>query len=109
MNFKFGKKYKKSLKSSQRHVSLGTPAGIAAGTFNFRAELDIGHEGHSCHSSEAGRPSSTVKLDEESPKTAWTAFHDKKSEYQELLASGTSIPSFGVDSTEYRNDLESEC
>ena len=41
----FNKKPKKSLKSPQRHISLGIPTNIAAGPLGFRAELDIGPKG----------------------------------------------------------------
>ena len=50
MDHLFGKKSKKSRKSSQRHLSLGIPANIAAGPLGFRAELDIGPDGEQARS-----------------------------------------------------------
>ena len=56
MNRLFDKKSKKSLKSSQRHVSLGILTNIAVGPLGFQAELDIdpkGEQNHSYHDLEA--------------------------------------------------------
>ena len=56
MNRLFDRRPKKSLKSSQRHVSLGIPTNIAAGPLGFQAELDIdpkGEQNHSYHDLEA--------------------------------------------------------
>jgi len=39
------KKPKKSLKPSQRHISLGIPTNVAVGPAGFQAELDIGPKG----------------------------------------------------------------
>ena len=50
MNHLFDKKSKKSLKSSQRHISLGIPTNVAVGPLGFRAELDVGPKGEQRHS-----------------------------------------------------------
>jgi len=50
MDCRFGKKSKKSLEPSQRHISLGIPTNIAIGPLGFRAELDVDPK------SEQGRP-----------------------------------------------------
>ena len=56
MNRLFDRRPKKSLKSSQRHVSLGIPTNIAVGPLGFQAELGIdpkGEQNHSYHDLEA--------------------------------------------------------
>lgn len=50
------KKPKKSLKPSQRHISLGIPTNIAVGPLGFQAELDIGPEGEQSHSHDDPEP-----------------------------------------------------
>lgn len=111
MNFTFDKKSKKSLKVSQRHLSLGIPTNIAAGPLGFRAELDIGPKGgwrRSCHDIKADQLDSTVTLDEENTRALRIALHDRESEDQVHPVPETPMPGV-VNSTECGNDPTSEC
>ena len=67
MSRSFDKKPKKSLKPSQRHVSMGIPTNIAVGPLGFQAELDIdspGQQSRSCHDPEVDGPDLTAILDD---------------------------------------------
>ena len=82
MNRLFDKKPKKSLKSSQRHVSLGIPTNIAVGPLGFRAELDVDSEGEQsrpCNDLEVDGPDLTAILDDKDPRASRIVFHGKKS------------------------------
>ena len=101
MNCLFDKKSKKSLKSSQRHVSLGIPTNIAVGPLGFRAELDVDSEGQqsrSCHDLEVDGPDLIAILDENDAKASRIVFHDKKggdqgSAITDVLAAGSVVKS----------------
>ena len=101
MNCLFDKKSKKSLKSSQQHVSLGIPTNIAVGPLGFQAELDIDSEGeqsHPCNDLEVDGPDLTAILDDKDSRASWIMFHDKKSEDQgsavtDVLATGSVVKS----------------
>jgi len=86
MNYTFDKKSKKSLKSSQRRVSLGIPTNIAAGPLGFQGD----------------RPDSTATLDEQNQKAARILFNDKKSEGQGPSGPRTSTIGVVVSGTEER-------
>jgi hypothetical protein len=112
MNYTFNKKSKKSPRLSQQHLVLGLPTNVAAGPLGFRAELDIGPKGEETRFYHGfwSRPTwFDTTLDEESPRTSRIAFHDKRSEGQQLPAPETSTPSVAVASTEHGNDLTGEC
>ena len=97
MNRPFDKKPKKSLESSQRHVSLGIPTDIAVEPFGFQRELDIDFEGnqsHSCRGLEADGPDLITILDDKDSRASRIVFHDKKSGDQgsavtDVLATGS--------------------
>jgi hypothetical protein len=111
MNRLFDKKSKESLKSSQRHTSLGIPTSTAAGPLGFRADLDIGPKGEqsrSYHDLEADGPDPTVE-DEKDTRTSRIVFQENKSEGQGLAATEFSTPGAVVGSTEDGNDPASEC
>ena len=108
----FSKKSKKSLKPSQRHVSLGIPTNIAAGPLGFRAELDTGSGGkssRSCHDPGADRPDSTVTLDEKDTRASRIVFRSQKSEDKRLPAPKAVISHVVVGGDERGNDSTSEC
>ena len=89
MDRPFDRKSKKSLKPSQRHVSLGIPTNIAIGPLGFRAELNIDPECEqrcSPHDLGADQTGSTAVLDENSTGAARIVFQDKNSEDQKLPA-----------------------
>ena len=101
MNRLFDKKPKKSLKSSQRHASLGIPTNIAVGPLGFQAELDTdsqGQQSRSCRDLEVDGPDLTAILDDKDPRASRIVFHDKKSEDQgsavtNVLATGSVVKS----------------
>ena len=100
MNHLLDKKPKKSLKSSQRDVSLGIPTNIAVGPLGFRAELDIdpkGEQNHSYYDLEADGPALTATLDDKDPRASRIVFHDKNedqgSAVTDVLATGSVVNS----------------
>ena len=101
MNRLFDKKSKKSIKSSQRHVSLGIPTNIAVGPLGFQAELDTdsqGQQSRSCRDLEVDGPDLTAILDDKDPRASRIVFHSKKSGDQgsavtDVLATGSVVNS----------------
>ena len=113
MSYMFRKQSKKSPKPPRKHVPLGVPTNIAAGTLGFRAELatdPIGNQNLPHHDPEPDRSDSTVALDENNPRPSRVAFHHERREDQGLHAPETSTAGEVIDrGTEHKNDPTSEC
>ena len=89
----FAKKSKKSLKSSQRHIALGIPTGVAVGPLGFQTELDIGPKGERYRPDrdlETGGPDSTVVPDEKDVRASRIVFLEGKSKDQGFAATEVS-------------------
>ncbi|KAF9642832.1 hypothetical protein BDM02DRAFT_1857637 [Thelephora ganbajun] len=82
----FGKKSKKSLEPSPKHISLGIPANTAPGPLGFRAELDIGPD------------------DERSNRGSRIAFQGNSGEDKELPVPEVSMSGVAVVGTGHRSD-----
>ena len=108
----FNRKPKKSLKSPQRHITLGIPTNIAAGPLGFRADLDAGSTGEQdrpYHDSEADGPDPTAAPDEKDIKAQRIVFQEKESEGQGSTATGVSTSDAVVGGIEHLDDATSEC
>lgn len=111
MNNLFDKKPKKSLKPSQRHLSLGIPTNIAAGPLGFRAELDIGPKGKRDRLSRfrSNLSNLTVTQAEDGTRASQIVYQDKEREGQGLPAPGTPTTGSVVGGDELGNGPTSEC
>ena len=112
MNRLFGKKSKKSLKSSQGHTPPGIPINVAAGPPGFRADLDIGPAGEQDRPHlglRADRPDLTVALDERDTRGSRVVFQEDKGEDQEFAVAEDPTPGTMVSGTEHGGDTTSEC
>ena len=96
----FGRKSKKTLKSTPKNLLFGIPANIAAGPLGFRAELDVESEGGwicSYRYSRQDRPDSTLILDENNPRPSRIAFGEKQSGVEGHSVPGTQASAVAVD------------
>jgi len=105
------KKSKRSLKPSQRHISLGIPTNVAIGPLGFRAELDIDPKGKqdvSPHNVVADRTGSTAVLDDNGTRASRIVLQDKEGEGQKPLMSETSTAGAVVGGDEHGGGPTSE-
>ena len=105
------KKSKKSLKSSQRHISLGLPTNIAVGPLGFRAQLDTDSKGRrdrSYRDLESDQSDSTMTIDEKDAKASRIVFHNNESGDQGHPVPESSTTGAAVGGEESENGLAGE-